>query len=100
MMPKHSYNTELAFYAADSGLARAKEILKNCPDWDPDKCCSGTGSCCSTFGEYKSDGAGHCYLYEYYNIGSKKLYYKIYKSGSGTKPVITVDSGLVTLSTP
>jgi len=29
MMPKYSYNTSLALYAADSGMARAKEILSH-----------------------------------------------------------------------
>lgn len=103
MMPKHSYNTELAFYAADSGLARAKEILKNCPTWNPNPSqCSGCSSpdyCNILKSRCYHDSSGW-YLKETYHIGKKELYYKIYKNGSATKPLITVDSGLVTLSTP
>ena len=103
MMPKYSYNTELAFYAADSGLARAKVILKNCPSWDPNPHrCSGCSSpdYCSILSSKCGHDAGGWYLKETYNIGSKPLYYKIYKSGTSSNPTITVDSGAAMVSSP
>ena len=96
MMPKYSYNTSLALYAADSGMARAKEILSHCPSWDPNpsKCsgCSSPDYCSILRSKCARDSAGW-YLKEYYHQGSKSIYYKIYKTGTSSNPTIVIDSG-------
>ncbi len=95
MMPKYSYNTELAFYAADAGLARALKIISDYPDWytvDPlhpsNNCCKSSppSECCSFLSHCSSHYKrinGKCYLREMYYINpgssSKRVYYIVYR---------------------
>jgi len=100
-MGTKNYNVELAFYAADSGIARGKKILKDCTGWRPDaSSCSGcsTPNYCSTLASKVAQNAGgKWYMKENFKIprtAERKGYYRIFVEDTTDGVVMDVESGL------
>jgi hypothetical protein len=118
-----NYRSELAFYAADSGVARGKELFYNSNNWRPWKT---TGGNCPTSGSYgcaagelvdsctfctcgsgcdctEANCEGGCYIEDKYHVprtGGNRLevWYRVniedYTVGESDKTSMVIDSGV------